>query len=213
MGGRKPAPPRPARQYCDKPSRVDGKPQNSGRRFGPHPRNAPLSHQRVASVYARWHQPSPSPSFQSPSSLGKEPVTGFTHHIFQLQLEAVPLQRYLHQLLMKRSQLSFIALVASHKVVIMESVVAVVFNAQAVAQQTGLVAVVGLGLHAAQIEIHLLVVEQVVKGGDHVVSGLNRNQVYPAAGPLVLNQAAVETYKIRVGVAALVRACTPTIQV
>src|SRR5690554_244412 len=109
---------------------------------------------------------------------------------------------------MKRSQLGFIALVATHKVVIMESVVAVVFNTQAVAQQTGLVAVVGLGLHAAQIEIHLLVVEQVVEGGDHVVSGLNRNQVYPAAGPLVLNQAAVETYKIRVGVAALVRACT-----
>ena len=95
----------------------------------------------------------------------------------------------------------------------MESVVAVVFNAQAVAQQTGLVAVVRLGLHAAQIEIHLLVVEQVVEGGDHVISSLNRNQVYTAAGPLVLNQASVEAYKIRVGVAALVRASTPAVQV
>src|SRR5690554_6365031 len=114
---------------------------------------------------------------------------------------------------MKRSQLGFIALVASHKVVIMESVVAVAFNAQAVAQQTVLVAVVGLGFHAAQIEIHLLVVEQVVEGGDHVISSLNRNQTDTAAGPLILNQAAVEAYKIRVRVAALVRACTPAVQV
>src|SRR5690554_8183440 len=98
---------------------------------------------------------------------------------------------------MKRSQLGFIALVATHKVVIMESVVAVLFNTQAVAEQTGLVAVVGLGLHASQTEIHLLVVEQVVEGGDHVVSGLNRHQVYPASGQLILNQSAVEAYIIR----------------
>ena len=87
-------------------------------------------------------------------------VSGFPERLLKLQLEAGPLEGDLNQLAMTLAKVRFVAFIPAHEIVIVETMVPVVFDTQAVPEQPGLQLVIRLRHHATEIEVHHQVVKQ-----------------------------------------------------